>query len=151
MTGKDVVHLCCNNGRELLSIKKMGAANCVGFDISCEFIDQARRLAVFGSVSCQFIESDVYEISHEFDRQFDVCVLTSNCRPDHSCLDEVQTEWLTKVGVTGKDVVHLCCNNGRELLSIKKMGAANCVGFDISRASACSSIDMTVIRISIGP
>ena len=76
VTGKDVVHLCCNNGRELLSNKKMGAANCVGFDISSEFIDQARRLAVFGNVSCQFIESDVYEISNEFDRQFDVCVLT---------------------------------------------------------------------------
>ncbi|MGI9293604.1 MAG: class I SAM-dependent methyltransferase [Pseudomonadales bacterium] len=76
VSDKDIVHLCCNNGRELLSIKKMGAANCVGFDISSEFIGQARRLADLGDVSCQFIESDVYDIASEFDQQFDVCVVT---------------------------------------------------------------------------
>src|SRR5512141_1969099 len=45
LEGKAVAHLCCNNGRELLSIKNLGAAQCVGFDISDNFVEQARQLA----------------------------------------------------------------------------------------------------------
>ena len=37
---------------------------------------------------------------------------------------------LKRVGVTGKDVIQLCCNNGSETLSLRNMGAARCVGVD---------------------
>src|SRR6266540_2015773 len=47
LEGKSVAQLCCNNGRELLSIKHLGAGRCVGFDISDNFIEQARELAQF--------------------------------------------------------------------------------------------------------
>ncbi len=50
--------------------------------------------------------------------------------PGYSCLDEIETERIQALGVAGKDVAQLCCNNGRELLSVKNMGAARCVGFD---------------------
>ncbi len=41
--GKDLIHLCCNNGSELLSIKNMGANRCVGIDICDEAITEARN------------------------------------------------------------------------------------------------------------
>ena len=40
--GKSVFQPCCNNGRDILSIKNLGAAHCLGFDLSIEFIKQGR-------------------------------------------------------------------------------------------------------------
>lgn len=51
-------------------------------------------------------------------------------RPGFSCLDDIETDILKRLGVDGKDVAQVCCNNGRELISVKNMGAARCVGFD---------------------
>ncbi len=50
--------------------------------------------------------------------------------PGYSCLDAVETARLRALGVAGKDVAQLCCNNGQELLSVKNLGAARCVGFE---------------------
>lgn len=76
VTGKSVVHLCCNNGQELLSIKGLGAGRCVGFDISEEFIAQARRLAEAGGIDCEFVQSDVYDIPPAYDGQFDLAYIS---------------------------------------------------------------------------
>ena len=54
--------------------------------------------------------------------------------PGYSCLDDTLTALLRRVGVVGRDVAQVACNNGRELLSVSNMGAAGCVGFDQSRA-----------------
>jgi ubiquinone/menaquinone biosynthesis C-methylase UbiE len=70
------VQICCNNGRELLSIKNLGAARCVGFDISDAFIDEARRLAAAGSIDCTFVRSDVYAIPAEHDASFDIAYVS---------------------------------------------------------------------------
>jgi 2-polyprenyl-3-methyl-5-hydroxy-6-metoxy-1,4-benzoquinol methylase len=70
--GKDVTHLCCNNGVELLSLKNMGANNCVGFDISDEAIREAAARAELSNIDCQFIRSDVYDIEDEYKNLFDV-------------------------------------------------------------------------------
>ncbi len=74
--GKDVAQLCCNNGREILSIKNLGAARCVGFDQSSAFLAQAAELKAAGALDCQFVEGDIYEIAPEFDSAFDLVVLT---------------------------------------------------------------------------
>ena len=37
---------------------------------------------------------------------------------------------LERIGVTGKSVVQVCCNNGIDLLSAKGMGAGDCLGID---------------------
>ena len=50
--------------------------------------------------------------------------------PGHSCLDEIETDILLRLGIAGKAVAQLCCNNGQELLSVKNLGAARCVGFE---------------------
>lgn len=76
LAGKAVTQLACNNGRELISVKKAGAGRCVGFDISDEFVDQAQELAKAGGVDVEFVRSDVYDIPPEFEGQFDLVYIT---------------------------------------------------------------------------
>lgn len=73
---KSVAQLCCNNGRELLSIKNLGADHCVGFDISENFIEQAKQLAQTGNIDCEFVCTDVYDIDHKYDKKFDLVYIT---------------------------------------------------------------------------
>ncbi|MEM7043368.1 MAG: class I SAM-dependent methyltransferase [Pseudomonadota bacterium] len=51
-------------------------------------------------------------------------------KPGFSCLDDLLVERFQALGVKGKDVAQLCCNNGCEILSVKGLGAASVVGFD---------------------
>ncbi|MBS0359100.1 MAG: class I SAM-dependent methyltransferase [Proteobacteria bacterium] len=74
--GKSVAQLACNNGRELLSVKNLGAGHCVGFDISGEFINQAKILAAEGKIDCEFQELDVYDMPEIYNHQFDLVYIT---------------------------------------------------------------------------
>ncbi len=80
VAGKDVAQICCNNGREVLSVKNLGAARCVGFDQSGAFLAQARRLAAAaaagGGITCDFVEGDVYKIPAAYDGAFDIVLIT---------------------------------------------------------------------------
>jgi SAM-dependent methyltransferase len=76
LAGKAVAQLCCNNGRELLSIKNLGAGRCVGFDISDDFIAQARELAAAGGIACEFVRTDVYDIPPGYHGAFDLVYIT---------------------------------------------------------------------------
>ncbi len=76
VAGKDVAQICCNNGREILSVKNLGAGRCVGFDPSGAFLAQGRRLAAAaagggGGIDCDFVEGDVYKISDAYDGAYD--------------------------------------------------------------------------------
>lgn len=73
---KAVIQLACNNGRELLSVKKAGAGRCLGVDVSDEFISQGRRLAKIGNVEVEFLRSSVYDLPHELDGAFDLVYIT---------------------------------------------------------------------------
>ena len=44
LTGKSVVQIGCNNGREVFSLSAFGATGCLGIDQSSEFIKQAQEL-----------------------------------------------------------------------------------------------------------
>lgn len=70
--GKAVAHLCCNNGVELLSLKNLGAGECVGFDISDLAIQEAQQRARKSQIDCQYVRTDVYEIGAEYENRFDV-------------------------------------------------------------------------------
>ena len=76
LEGKSVAHLCCNNGKELLSIKNLGAARCVGFDISDNFVEQASQLAQSSGVPCEFVRTDVYDIPSLYDDDFDIVYIS---------------------------------------------------------------------------
>ena len=52
--------------------------------------------------------------------------------PGYVSLEDHLVDRLHEIGVAGKHVAQLCCNNGEELISVRNMGASSCVGFDIS-------------------
>ena len=73
---KSVAQLCCNNGRELISVKKMGAARCVGFDAAAGFISDAKELAEAAHCDVTFVSCDIHDISEEFTGNFDIVTIT---------------------------------------------------------------------------
>lgn len=74
--GQSVAQLCCNNGRELLSIKNMGAGRCVGFDFSQAFLDQGRELAAAGDLKAEFLQTEITAIPDRYNENFDLAVMT---------------------------------------------------------------------------
>jgi len=72
INGKSVCQICCNNGRELLSIINLGAKDGVGFDISDEAINEANQLRDVAGLKCEFIRSDIYEIGDKYKGKFDL-------------------------------------------------------------------------------
>jgi SAM-dependent methyltransferase len=79
LKGKNVAHLCCNNGVELLSLKNLGAGECTGFDISDAAIEEAQGRARACGIDCHFVRSDVYEIGAEYNGRFDMVYITVGC------------------------------------------------------------------------
>jgi len=71
--------------------------------------------------------------------------------------DAVERRIFDRLGLAGKSVAQLGCNNGRELLSVKTRGAWRCVGFDISDAfigearelAAAGGFDCEFVRTDI--
>ncbi|MEP1207274.1 MAG: class I SAM-dependent methyltransferase [Rhizobiaceae bacterium] len=76
VAGKDVAQICCNNGRELLSVKNMGAARCAGFDGAQAFLDQGKELADAGGLDVEFVCCDVYDINEAYRHNFDLVTIT---------------------------------------------------------------------------
>lgn len=76
LQGKRVAHLCCNNGQELISLLKLGAAAGVGFDIADEVIKEATLLGTLSKTNCEFVRSNVYEIDPAYFGQFDLVFTT---------------------------------------------------------------------------
>ena len=77
--GRNVVHLCCNNGVDLMSLKNLGADQCVGFDISDKAIQEASERALRLRMSCKFVRSDVYEIDAAYLNRFDLVYISVGC------------------------------------------------------------------------
>lgn len=76
LSGKAVAHLCCNNGIELLSLKRLGAGKCVGFDICDEAITDAKKRAKQFDIPVEFCRTSVYDISHDYNNTFDIVYIT---------------------------------------------------------------------------
>lgn len=99
--GRSVAQLCCNNGRELLSLKNLGANRCVGFDASAAFIEQARELAkASGHTDVEFVTTDIYDIPPDKTGPYDIVMTTIGVlswMPDLRGLFEVMTR-LTRPG-----------------------------------------------------
>jgi SAM-dependent methyltransferase len=76
LSGKAVAQLLCNNGRELISVERAGAARTVGFDIADAFVDQGRRLAQAARSRAEFVRTDVYDIGAEYHDSFDLVYVT---------------------------------------------------------------------------
>ncbi len=74
--GKDVAHLCCNNGCEILSVKNLGARSVVGFDQAGEFLKQGEAFSASGGIDTRFVETSIYDIDKSFDNAFDIILIT---------------------------------------------------------------------------
>lgn len=74
---RKVAQVCCNDGVETLSLKNLGAAEATGFDISDEAIASARKLALDSGVSCEFIQTDIYEVSNQYDGLYDLVFISA--------------------------------------------------------------------------
>ncbi len=73
---KEVAQICCNNGRETISLRNRGAGRAVGFDQSAAFLEQARELNDIARQDCTFVCCDVNAIPAQHHRQFDLVVIT---------------------------------------------------------------------------
>ncbi|GKU80109.1 bifunctional 2-polyprenyl-6-hydroxyphenol methylase/3-demethylubiquinol 3-O-methyltransferase UbiG [Paenibacillus sp. L3-i20] len=71
LQGSNVAQLCCNNGREVLSLVNLGAQSGTGFDISDHAIEEAKKLATISKLPCTFVCSDVYDIEGVYSNQYD--------------------------------------------------------------------------------
>jgi SAM-dependent methyltransferase len=76
LAGKAVAQLCCNNGRELLSVKNLGAGRCVGFEGAPGFVEQGRELAAAAGQDVDFVCGDIYDIDASYDAAFDLVTVT---------------------------------------------------------------------------
>ena len=75
--GKVIGQLCCNNGRELLSLVKYGGAKKgIGFDIAENQIAFANEKAAELQLPCEFIAVNIYDIDDSYREMFDVIVIT---------------------------------------------------------------------------
>lgn len=77
LSGKSVVQVCCNNGKDLVSIKNKGAGYCLGIDGSRRFVEQARAIAEACPHSdLQFEHHNIYDLPAAYNRSFDIAVIT---------------------------------------------------------------------------
>jgi len=58
---------------------------------------------------------------------------------DFTWMNRINQEGLLEHGIAGKAIGHLCCNNGRDVLSLKNLGAGRCVGLE-QRSDCCHGI-----------
>ncbi len=73
--GKSLLHLQCHFGLDTLSFARLGA-EVTGVDYSAEAIANARRLNDEVRLNATFIHSDIYELPHSLNGEFDI-VFTS--------------------------------------------------------------------------
>ena len=76
VSGKAVAQFCCNSGRELLSVVRMGAAHGTGFDIAENFIEEGQRLAREADLSADFVATDLHAVDPSYADRFDILIIT---------------------------------------------------------------------------
>ena len=78
--GKRVCQFCCNNGRELLSLRKYEPKELIGFDMSDALITEANSMASGLNCDCKFIQTDIYDII-DYQNYFDILFITIGVLP----------------------------------------------------------------------
>jgi SAM-dependent methyltransferase len=75
---KQIIQLGCNNARETLSLRNLGAARCVGVDASAEFLAHGHELIRIAGAEAQveLVEADIYELPQKFAAEFDLVLVT---------------------------------------------------------------------------
>jgi len=75
--GKRAVQIGCNNARELLSLRALGAIPTLGIDQSAGFLAQAEQLAkLAGEGDCRFLCADIYALPEGITPQHELGLIT---------------------------------------------------------------------------
>lgn len=74
--GKSIAQLCCNNGKEVLSLMRLGAKDCTGFDISDEAIKEAIERANKNNIEASFVRCNILDIDEYYDNKFDIIYIS---------------------------------------------------------------------------
>jgi len=105
LAGKTVAQLPCNNGRELLSLIRLGAREGVGFDISDIAIEEARKLADISKLNVKFERTDILDIDEKYNNLFDFIYIS-----------EGSLQWFPDLNQYFKVVAKLLKKNGNILI-----------------------------------
>lgn len=76
LQGARIMQLCCNNGRELLSLLRCGAVSGTGFDISDAAIAEAEALADIADLDANFVCTDALAIDPAQYQPADILLIT---------------------------------------------------------------------------
>lgn len=71
-----IVHPCCNNGREVISLQRLGADACLGLDFAEEFIKMGRELAAHAQSHVEFAQCSVLDIPSRYHSQYDAVFIS---------------------------------------------------------------------------
>lgn len=99
--GKNVIQIGCNNGVELINLKKIGANHCLGIDISEKFIEQAKQFSNVSGYVVEFEPKNVYDIDETYFGKFDLVYITVGVlgwMPQISIFFEIVSNLLVKQG-----------------------------------------------------
>lgn len=102
---KIIGQFCCNNGRELLSLIPLGAKQCIGFDLSDAFVEEADRMARDLGYNCSFIQADVSDIGTHRE-YFDLLIFTVGSLP-----------WLKNLNLVFRNAVRMLKPGGIVIVS----------------------------------
>ena len=108
-TGKTISHIPCNNGRELLSLMKLGAKEGIGFDISDAAIAEAEELAEISKRNAKFVRTNVMDIGPEYNDSFDFIFISQGSLqwfPDLEAYFSVIARLLKKGGTVIISEIH---------------------------------------------
>jgi SAM-dependent methyltransferase len=106
LSDKAVAQICCNNGRETISLRNLGAAEAVGFDQSAAFLEQARELNALAQQDCTFVEADANALPPAYAGHFDLVVITIGVFGWMPDLDRFMVEAAKLLRPSGEMLVH---------------------------------------------
>jgi SAM-dependent methyltransferase len=102
---KVAAQLPCNNGRELLSIVRLGAKKGVGFDISDAAISEANELKAISNLNAEFYRTNILDIDDTFNDSIDFVFIS-----------EGSLQWFSSLNDYFKIVSKLLKQNGQLLI-----------------------------------
>ena len=112
--GKRILQLCCNNGRETMSIVKGTEAEFgVGIDIAENIVAQANEHAAKLEINCEFTARNVLEIKEEWQEQFDAVFVIKGAIcwfEDLKAFFSVAERYLKPDGLLFVYEIHPCTN-----------------------------------------
>lgn len=99
--GKNIIQIACNSGAELIYLKKSGAANCLGIDISEKFISAAKIIAEAAAQEVTFECTNIFEIDEKHFNKFHLVYITVGVlgwMPDVQNLFDIANKLLKRNG-----------------------------------------------------